>query len=114
MSFTLRRVWPLVVVAVVSVGFWRPGLAAQNGAASFTLEQVLNFPFPANLVAAPNGAVLAWTFAEHGARNIYVAEGPQFTARRVTAYADDDGQELTNLSFTRDGRTIVYVRGGDH
>jgi len=28
--------------------------------------------------------------------------------------AKDDGQELTNLSFAKDGRTIVYVRGGDH
>src|SRR5262249_51489850 len=27
---------------------------------------------------------------------------------------DDDGQELTNLSFSADGMTIVYVRGGDH
>ena len=26
----------------------------------------------------------------------------------------DDGQELTNLSFSSDGKTVVYVRGGRH
>ena len=35
-------------------------------------------------------------------------------ARRLTDYTEDDGQELTYLSFSSDGKTIVYVRGGDH
>ena len=81
---------------------------------SFTLDQVLDFPFPDNLVAAPKGAAIAWTLSERGERNIYAAEGPDFKARRVTPYRGDEGQELTSLSFTPDGKTIVYVRGGDH
>jgi dipeptidyl aminopeptidase/acylaminoacyl peptidase len=60
------------------------------------------------------GSTIAWTFNERGVRNIYVAEGPAFEARRITSYTEDDGQELTQLSFSKDGRTIVYVRGGDH
>jgi dipeptidyl aminopeptidase/acylaminoacyl peptidase len=82
--------------------------------APFTLEQVLSYPFPDNLVASPAGATIAWTFNERGVRNIYAADGPDFKARRVTSYVDDDGQELTHLSFSPDGRTIVFVRGGDH
>lgn len=113
MPRTFRRLCTLIVVAVTSAVLFGASTAAQNGA-GFSLEQVLDYPFPANLIAAPGGATIAWTFAERGARNIYVAEGPDFRARRVTPYADDDGQELTNLAFTRDGRTIVYVRGGDH
>src|SRR6185295_5090311 len=74
----------------------------------------LNYPFPDNLIASPAGGAVAWTFNEHGARNIYVASAPDFTARRITSYAEDDGQELTSLSFSSDGKTIVYVRGGDH
>src|SRR6185312_6964848 len=35
-------------------------------------------------------------------------------AQRATSYTSDDGQELTNLAFTPDGNTVVYVRGGDH
>ena len=78
------------------------------------LDQLLDFPFPDNLVAAPKGAALAWTLSERGERNIYAAEGPDFRARRVTPYRGDEGQELTSLSFAADGKTIVYVRGGDH
>jgi dipeptidyl aminopeptidase/acylaminoacyl peptidase len=86
-------------------------VAAQG---SFTVEQITSYPYPAELVASPTGAAVAWVFNERGVRNIYVAEGPSWTARQVTHYTQDDGQELTNLAFSHDGRTIVYVRGGDH
>lgn len=88
--------------------------ATPQVSAPFSVDQILGFPSPENLVASPVGSTIAWTFNERGVRNIYVAEGPRFEARRITAYAADDGQELTQLSFSRDGRTIVYVRGGDH
>ena len=90
-------------------------LATQKPAFSqFSAEQILSFPSPENLVASPAGSAIAWTFNERGVRNVYVAEGPDFAARRVTSYTEDDGQELTQLSFSRDGKTLVYVRGGDH
>src|SRR5215813_1693445 len=89
-------------------------LAQQPASRPFTVEQILGFPSPENLIASPVGSTIAWTFNERGVRNIYVASGPAFEARRVPAYTDDDGQELTQLSFSRDGKTIVYVRGGDH
>jgi dipeptidyl aminopeptidase/acylaminoacyl peptidase len=78
------------------------------------VDQILGFPSPENLIASPMGSTIAWTFNERGARNIYAAEGPDFAARRVTSYSQDDGQELTQLLFSRDGKTIFYVRGGDH
>src|SRR5215471_20461255 len=89
-------------------------LAQQTASRPFTVEQILGFPSPENLVASPVGSTIAWTFNEHGVRNIYAATGPAFEAHKVTAYTDDDGQELTQLSFSKDGKTIVYVRGGDH
>src|SRR5262247_1822551 len=89
-------------------------LVAQVAFAQFSVDQILGFPSPENLVASPVGSAIAWTFNERGVRNIYVAEGPAFAARKVTSYTQDDGQELTQLSFSHDGKTIVYVRGGDH
>src|SRR5690349_19056670 len=89
-------------------------LTQANSSPPYTVEQVLGFPSPENLVASPAGSTIAWTFNEHGARNVYVASGPGFEARKITAYTQDDGQELTQLAFSKDGRTIVYVRGGDH
>ena len=88
--------------------------ATAQGQRNFTVEQILSFPSPENLVASPAGTMIAWTFNERGVRNVYVAEGPAFEARKITTYASDDGQELTQLSFSNDGRTLVYVRGGDH
>ena len=101
--------------ALVSIGALAvSAVSARQAAPAFTLDQVMSYPFPENLVAAPSGARVAWTFNEHGARNIYVADAPDFAARKVTPYDQDDGQELTSVTFSDDGKTIVYVRGGDH
>ena len=80
-------------------------------AASFTIDQVISAPFPSDLTASPVGGKLAWVFNEQGARNIWVAEAPQYRGRRLTNYHGDDGQEITELRWSPDGRAIVYVRG---
>ena len=80
----------------------------------FTLEQVKSLPFPDALTAAATGRKLAWELNERGVRNVWVAEGPDFKARQLTPYSADDGQELTSISISADGKWVVYVRGGDH
>ena len=87
---------------------------AQRTQTGFTVEQIKSYPFPNELTASLTGSKLAWAFNERGQRNIYVAEGPDFTARRLTSYTQDDGQELTSVTISADGRWVVYVRGGDH
>jgi dipeptidyl aminopeptidase/acylaminoacyl peptidase len=94
----------------VAVVLFECAALAQQG---FTLEQVLSSPFPTELVASPAGSCLAWVFDSQGRRNIWVAEGPQFQGRQLTSYNKEDGQEITNLQFTADGKSIVYVRGGN-
>ncbi|GAB4020331.1 S9 family peptidase [Spirosoma migulaei] len=83
-------------------------------AQSFSLEAVKSYPFPTELTSSATGSRIAWAFAEQGKRNVYVAEGPDFTPRKLTNYTDDDGQEITSLSISSDGKWVVYVRGGDH
>jgi dipeptidyl aminopeptidase/acylaminoacyl peptidase len=90
------------------------GIQQNTQPPAFTVDQILGFPSPENLVASPVGSTIAWTFNERGVRNIYAAAAPGFEAHRITPYREDDGQELTQLSFSSDGTTIVYVRGGDH
>jgi dipeptidyl aminopeptidase/acylaminoacyl peptidase len=85
--------------------------AAQRG---YTMEQVRSSPFPNELTAAATGSRIAWALNERGLRNIYVAEGPDYSARRLTNYTVDDGQELTSVSLSADGQWVVFVRGGDH
>jgi dipeptidyl aminopeptidase/acylaminoacyl peptidase len=91
-----------------------PEQAAVPASQSFTLEQLKSYPFPNELTASATGSRIAWAFNERGARNVWVAEGPDFKARRLTNYETDDGQELTSLSISADGKYVVYVRGGDH
>lgn len=91
---------------------------AQRGASAaqpsvFTLEQVRSYPYPTELTAAANVDRIAWVFNENGQRNVYVAEAPNFVARRLTTYLQDDGQEISSLSVSPDGEWVVYVRGGD-
>ncbi|MBU6421692.1 MAG: S9 family peptidase [Gammaproteobacteria bacterium] len=103
---------PLVVTLLVLSGI---AAQAQTAAAKpFTMEQVLGYPYPSDLVSSPNGDVIAWVLDQRGVRNIWVAFGPDFQPKLVTHYENDDGQELSNLSISADGKYLVYVRGGDH
>lgn len=105
----------VVIAAVAAPLLPGAGLAAQGSAAApFTIAQVRSYPFPAELTTAATGSRLAWTFNEQGRRNVWVAEGPSFAARRVTDYGADDGQEITSLQLSADGQWVVYVRGGEH
>jgi dipeptidyl aminopeptidase/acylaminoacyl peptidase len=77
-----------------------------------TLEGLLSAPFPEELLASPTGGKLAWIENERGARNVWVAEPPEYRGRRVTHYTEDDGQDIGGLEWTPDARMLVYVRGG--
>ena len=87
--------------------------SAQTDAAGFTLEQVLISPFPTNLVAAEHAGRIAWIFNAKGARNVWVADAPNFEARQVTRYTADDGMPIAALKLTPDGHTVVYARGSE-
>ena len=104
-----RSVLAAFSVLCVPLSALVPRAGAQS---SFTLEQVMSAPFPSELTAAKSGNRVAWVFDREGRRNIWVAEGPEFQARQLTKYAADDGQELSDLDFSADGNTLVYVRGG--
>ena len=97
------------VVAALLAFIFCDGANAQK---PFTLEQVLSAPFPSDLTAAKNSSRVAWTFNQQGRRNIWAAEAPGFAARQLTKYMEDDGQELSELSFSFDGNSLVYARGG--
>ena len=82
--------------------------------APFTMAQVLHSPFATELAAAERGDAIAWVRDLDGARNIWFAHGPDFAPIQLTHNTEDDGQEITQLTFAPDGSHLVYVRGGDH
>lgn len=115
MSVRLKQWAVACVVAALAPGALiaqRPA-ATSTARAGFTLDQVMSAPFATNLTAAASGERLAWTLNTRGQRNVYVAEGPAFDARRLTNYLQDDGQELNAVQVSPDGKWVVYMRGGD-
>ena len=96
----------LVLILVAGVGFSAPNKR-------FTLDQIMSAPFPSELSAAPSGGAIAWVLDQRGARNIWVAESPNYQGRQLTNYQSDDGQEIAQITWTQDARSIIFVRGGD-
>ncbi len=83
-------------------------------AALFSVSQVLSLPFPATLVSGPGGHTIAYVLDERGVRSVWIAQGPRYAPHMLWSSGSDDGQEITGLSVSKDGRYVVYARGGDH
>ena len=81
-------------------------------AQNFTIEQIKGYPFPTEMAASAKSSRIAWVFNERGVRNVYVAEAPDFSPRKLTNFTKDDGQELVDLEVSADGKFVVFVRGG--
>lgn len=102
-------------MAVIGLGLFTPATAAEAGqAAPFNLPQALAYPFVDQLVSAPKTDRIAWVRNVRGVRNVWVADGPAYLPHQITQFTADDGQELTQLTFSPDGSVLVFVRGGDH
>jgi dipeptidyl aminopeptidase/acylaminoacyl peptidase len=86
-------------------------LASFSSAA--TLDQFLGAPFASEMHAAPGGGKVVWLLNEKGARNLWGASAPDYKGRRLTSYKDDDGQDVGMIQWTADGKSVVYVRGGN-
>ncbi len=75
------------------------------------LEDFLSYTFVGELTAPEVGDRIAWVELHRGVRNVWTATGPEYRARRLTNGTSDDGQELSELAYSPDGRTLAWVRG---
>ncbi len=81
-------------------------------AAQPSIREIDGAPFAATIVAAKRANAVAFVLNARGARNIWVTDSTRAGARMVTSFTEDDGQDLSSLAFTADGRTLYFVRGG--
>ncbi len=86
--------------------------AQKTPSAPFSVAEALSSPLPSSLVASPKGQRLAWVLNEKGVSNIWGAQGPSFTAKKLTSYASDDGSRLNISGFSPDGNFLVFSRDG--
>jgi len=87
------------------------GGVALSHPAAFTIEQVLEAPFPSSLAAAPRGRAVAWVFDTQGRRNVWVADDTHgMKARALTHFTEDDGFNIGELVWSPDAQTIAFTR----
>jgi len=96
-----------------TVALWSQPTLLDAQQSPFSLEQVLGAPFAEGLSAAPVGGAVAWIATAQGMRNVWVATPPDYHGRRLTSFTADDGQGITALTWTQDGRAVLFVRGGE-
>ncbi|MHA7870816.1 MAG: S9 family peptidase [Hyphococcus sp.] len=103
------RLWSLCVFAILGAAC---GWLSLSTAHAYRLESVLSAPYPENLVRSANGERIAWTQSRQGARSVWTAAAPDFTARKIADFPEDDGRPLSQLSLSADGAFAVFTRGG--
>lgn len=81
-------------------------------AQSFSIEQILNSPFPTELKAATLGNKIALVLNQQGSRNIWIGDGTNQPFKQLTNYQGDNGQEISSLLFTPNASSLIFVRGG--
>ena len=104
---TLTRVFRLWL-ASIALTLAPPAAAAGQD----PLAEALALPVASGLAGARDAPRFAWIEYAAGVRNIWAATRGQ-PARRLTAFTEDDGQELSELAFSNDGASLAFVRGGD-
>jgi dipeptidyl-peptidase-4 len=93
---------------LVAVALFVPPAFAQSAP---SVAQFLSPASPLSLVSAKNADRIAWMAYERGMRNVYTAAAPAFKPVRITNWLADDGTEVSDVTVSDDGSTIVFLRG---
>lgn len=104
---TVRKLFRLSL-AVIGLSLAQPGVTQERD----LLAEALALPVASGLAGARDTPRFAWIENKAGVRNIWGATRGQ-PARRLTAFTEDDGQQLYDLAFSNDGASLAFVRGGD-
>lgn len=97
---------PLVALLFLFTA-WSPAVG------QVSLKDFMAYPYPAQLCTSPATGSVAWVFNVEGKRNIFISHDKGKTFQQLTDYKRDDGQAISQLQFSPDGKFLIYMRGGE-
>ena len=79
--------------------------------ADLPLESFLDFINIQWLTSASfqNTTRFGWVQNYKGVKNVMVAEGPDFVQKKCTNYIEDVGEEISDLTFGKNGDRLFYT-----
>jgi dipeptidyl aminopeptidase/acylaminoacyl peptidase len=84
-----------------------------------TLDQLMSAPHLTNLTISPKSDILVWVENTRGVRNVMVAKPSEtgkpnkesYDPKPLTNWTVEDGQDITNLEWSKDERFVFFVKG---
>jgi dipeptidyl aminopeptidase/acylaminoacyl peptidase len=76
-----------------------------------TLSEFIDLTYTTLVSAADHADVVAWVSRRRGEEQIIVAHGPNYQPRKVTELVSDIGDTIRSITFSPDGRWLVFRRG---
>jgi dipeptidyl aminopeptidase/acylaminoacyl peptidase len=84
-----------------------------------TLDNLMSAPHLTNLTISPKSDILVWVENTRGVRNVMVAKPAEtgkpnkdsYDPKPLTNWTVEDGQDISNLEWSKDERYVFFVKG---
>ncbi|MET0309970.1 MAG: prolyl oligopeptidase family serine peptidase [Sphingomonas sp.] len=101
----------LLLAGIAGISLAATAVSAQTVPVPPQLEAYISYAYTSQLATPDTGDKVAWVEMHKGVRNVWVAQAPDFVPHKLTNGTQDDGQDLTSVTWSPDGKTLAWVRG---
>lgn len=101
----------LLLAGIAGISFAASPVRSAGPTVPPQLEDYISYAYASQLATPATGDQIAWVELHKGVRNVWVARAPDFVPHKVTNGTRDDGQDLTSVTWSPDGKTVAWVRG---